>query len=209
MVQFKIARLTLVALICLFSLAPIVSADNTVRSSKNADGSTKWEAIDDDSVEAGAAAPPPTPVYSPAPAGSGGKTNLRTGGGGGVSLHRNKDGSIETYSAGPSGVIPPGGFTDDGPIGDGGGYSGGGGGGGSYGGGGGVTVKRNADGSIETSSAGPSGSWGGGGGGARRARRPVAHKVAQHKPAAAPAQHKGLQAMQAKAAPTTTAKKSK
>lgn len=207
MVQFKIARFTLVALICLFSLAPVVLADNTVRSSKNADGSTKWEAIDDDSVEAGAAAPPPTPVYSPASARSGGKTNFRTGGGGGVSLHRNKDGSIETYSAGPSGVIPPGGFTDDGPIGDGGGYSGGG--GGSYGGGGGVTVKRNADGSIETSSAGPSGSWGGGGGGARRARRPVAHKVAQHKAAAAPVQHKGLQAMQAKAAPTTTAKKSK
>lgn len=207
MVQFRIARFTLVALMCLFSLAPMVLADNTVRSSKNADGSTKWEAIDDDSVEAGAAAPPPTPVYTPAPARSGGKTHFRTGGGGGVSVHKNKDGSIETYSAGPSGIIPPGGFTDDGPIDSGSSYSGGG--GGSYGGGGGVKVTRNADGSIETSSAGPSGSWGGGGSSARRARRPVAHKVAQHKAAAAPVQHKGLQAMQAKAAPTTTAKKSK
>ncbi len=201
MVQFRIARFTLVALMCLVSLAPMVLADNTVRSSKNADGSTKWEAIDDDSVEAGAAAPPPTPVYTPAPARSGGKTHFRTGGGGGVSVHKNKDGSIETYSAGPSGVIPPGGFTDDGPIDSGSSYSGGG---------GGVKVTRNADGSIETSSAGPSGSWGGGGSSAHRARRPVAHKVVQHKAAAAPAQHKGMQAMQAKAAPTTPpAKKSK
>lgn len=202
MVQSKIARLVLIALMCVFSLAPMVLADNTVRSSKNADGSTKWEAIDDDSVEAGATAAPAAPVtYSPAPArASGGKTHYRTGGGGGISVHKNKDGSIETYSAGPSGIIPPGGFTDDGPIGDGGGYSGGGGGGG-----GGVTVTRNADGSIETSSSGPSGSWGGGNAG-HRGRRPVAHKVAQQHKAV---QHKGLQAMQAKAAPTAAPKKTK
>lgn len=200
MVQFKIARLILIALMCVFSLAPMVLADNTVRASKNPDGSTRWEAIDNDSVEAGATAPPVT--YRPAPVRSGAKTHFRTGGGGGISVHKNKDGSVETYCAGPSGIIPPGGFTDDGPIGDSGGYSGGG--GGSYSSRDGVTVTRNADGSVETSSAGPSGSWGGGGNYTHR-RRPVTHKVARQK--AAP--HKRLQAMQAKVAPAATQRKTK
>lgn len=175
MVQFRMARHMAVALLCLVCFAPQVFADNTVRSSKNADGSTKWEAVDDDAMEA-----VPVPLAAPvvrAPARSSGGKRSYSSGGGGVRLQRNADGSIETFSSGPSGVIPPGGFSDNWsgePVG--GGYSGGR--------GGGVSVTRNSDGSIETSSSGPSGTWGGGGGGTRRTKRhPVVRKATAHHPA--------------------------
>lgn len=177
MVHFRIARHMAVALLCLVSFAPHVFADNTVRSSKNADGSTKWEAVDDDAMEA---VPLAQPVVRASGRSGGGKSSYSSGGGG-VRLQRNADGSIETFSSGPSGVIPPGGFSDNWsgePVG--GGYSGG------DGGGDGVSVTRNADGSIETSSAGPSGTWGGGsGGGTRRTKRhPIVRKATAHHPAA-------------------------
>lgn len=181
MLQSPVARLMLIALVSLTLPAPAAFADNSVNSSKNADGSTTWNVVDDQSMPDGSGAKPPAgavPMATPAvaPAGAS-KRAYRTGGGGGVTVKKNRDGSVEAYCSGPSGVLPPAGYSGD--------WSGGGGGGGySSSGGDGVTLTRNADGSIETSSSGPSGSWGGGHSraSARRhtARKAVHHPVAAH-----------------------------
>lgn len=181
--QLCVARLVAMALLCLALCAPVASADNQVRSSKNADGSTKWEAIDSDSPEAYAAAPARPMTAAPASAVRSSHTTASTrrgsaghGGGGAVTVHKNRDGSVEAFCSGPSGVIPAGGFPSDdyGSTGDGGFASSEGSSVGTSNAGGGVSLKRNADGSIETSSSGPSGSWGQ----SSAVRHHVAHKAA-------------------------------
>jgi hypothetical protein len=174
MLQLRVARHMLVALVSLTTLAPAVFADNSVNSARNADGSTTWNVVDDQSLQDGGVKAPAGAIapMTVAPAASS-KRAYRSSAGGGVTVKKNRDGSVEAYCSGPSGVLPPAGYSGD--------WSGGSGGGGySSSGGDGVTMTRNADGSIETSSAGPGGSWGGGGGRTARkrtARKPVHHPV--------------------------------